>query len=286
MEAAQAATPQAATPQVEIVTAIPAPPLRRLISSYIGYHVKGAPAGVHRGLPSRNLTVVLTIEGTVDLTPGRGPHRSLIALAGGLHDTAVMIERDGDEYGVQAQFTPLGSRALLGVPAGELASTVVDLGALLGRAADELIDRLRSAASWVDRFRHLDAVLSRAAVAAAVPPELAWAWQRLVDSTGRVAVSTLATEVGWSRQNLSARFHWEFGLTPKRVARVLRFEAAHRLLAGPRRPYIADVAAHCGYYDQAHLDRDWRAFTGLSPTDWLAEELPFVQDGTAGSAGT
>jgi AraC-like DNA-binding protein len=62
---------------------------------------------------------------------------------------------------------------------------------------------------------------------------------------------------------------------------VIRFESAHRLLAASPRSRIADIAARCGYYDQAHLDRDWRALTGLSPTAWLSHELPFVQDGTA-----
>ena len=68
------------------------------------------------------------------------------------------------------------------------------------------------------------------------------------------------------------------GLPPKVLARVLRFERARRLLQRPDRPALADVAAVCGFYDQAHLNRDWRELAGCSPTTWLAEELPSVQD--------
>jgi AraC-like DNA-binding protein len=49
-------------------------------------------------------------------------------------------------------------------------------------------------------------------------------------------------------------------------------------LLSPRRPPLADVAADCGYADQQHLAREWRALAGCSISTWLDEELPFVQD--------
>jgi AraC-like DNA-binding protein len=274
---------QVAERRTEMILAAPAPDLRSLIAGYTGYRIQGEPAGVHRGLPSRSLTVVLTIEGTVDIGGARRArgYGSYRALASGLHDEVVLIEHDGNQYGLQADLTPLGARALLGLPAGALAGAIVDLDALLGPAAGELIDRLRAAPTWPERFEHLDSVLSRVANPTDVPAELAWVWRRLTGSGGALPIGALATEVGWSRQHLGSQFQREFGLSPKRVARVIRFESAHRLLAASPRSRIADIAARCGYYDQAHLDRDWRALTGLSPTAWLSHELPFVQDGTA-----
>ena len=54
------------------------------------------------------------------------------------------------------------------------------------------------------------------------------------------------------------------GLRPKETARVVRFDRARRLLhAGVR---LGDVAADAGYFDQAHLNREFRALAGLSPT--------------------
>jgi AraC-like DNA-binding protein len=274
---------QVAERRTEMILAAPAPDLRSLITGYTGYRIQGEPAGVHRGLPSRSLTVVLTIEGTVDIGGARRArgYGSYRALASGLHDEVVLIEHDGNQYGLQADLTPLGARALLGLPAGALAGAIVDLDALLGPAAGELIDRLRAAPTWPERFEHLDSVLSRVANPTDVPAGLAWVWRRLTGSGGALPIGALATEVGWSRQHLGSQFQREFGLSPKRAARVIRFESAHRLLAASPRSRIADIAARCGYYDQAHLDRDWRALTGLSPTAWLSHELPFVQDGTA-----
>jgi AraC-like DNA-binding protein len=62
------------------------------------------------------------------------------------------------------------------------------------------------------------------------------------------------------------------GATPKAAARVIRFYRAQRLLL--RR---ADLAAECGYYDQAHLAREFRALAGCPPMRWLADEFRNVQ---------
>ena len=75
----------------------------------------------------------------------------------------------------------------------------------------------------------------------------------------------------------SERFREEIGLTPKSAARVFRFERACRLIKDER-PRLAQVASACGYYDQAHMTREWNALTGCSPNAWIASELPFLQD--------
>jgi len=63
---------------------------------------------------------------------------------------------------------------------------------------------------------------------------------------------------------------------------VVRFDRARRALtarvADGRRPDLADLAVGCGYADQGHLTREWRALSGLPPTRWPAAELGFVQD--------
>ena len=269
-------------PVVESVAARPRPSLHPLVSSYTGYRIEGAPAGVHRGLPSRHLTFIVTLDGTVDVESMPDPHQppgSFTALSGGLHSTPALIRHNGNQHGIQAALTPLGARTLFGLPAAELATTVVDLGVLLGPVASELVDRLRSAPTWTERFLQLDAVLARIAVDRGKPdPEVGWAWQRLTTSHGGLGVGALAAEVGWSRRHLGERFRREYGLTPKEAARVIRFDTARHLLQAPGRPGLADVAARCGYYDQAHLTREWRELAGCPPTTWLAEELPSVQD--------
>ena len=76
---------------------------------------------------------------------------------------------------------------------------------------------------------------------------------------------------------MADRFRAELGITPKTAARIFRFERACGLISNLRQP-LAEVAAACGYADQAHMTRDWNAFTGTSPKAWIVNELPFLQD--------
>jgi AraC-like DNA-binding protein len=114
----------------------------------------------------------------------------------------------------------------------------------------------------------------------AAPPvasELEWAWQRLLATDGAAPIGDLAQELGWSRRHLAARFRTELGMPPKAVARILRFErAVARLRAGDD---LAELALDCGYYDQAHFNRDFRAFADATPTELRQPAL--VQSGAA-----
>lgn len=264
-------------------------PPARLASSVarcVGYRYEGFPAGTHLGLPSRHLTVVLSLGAPTRTMGPPGTDRTpsdFAALVGGLHTRPVVIAHDGNLAGVQLDLTPEGARSLFGLPAAALGSVVLSLDDLIGTRAGELAERLAEAPTWPARFAVVDDVLSRGAGRLPQPaPEVGYAWRRLADAEGTVRIGELAREVGWSRRHLSERFAAEYGLRPKEAARVMRFERSKRLLQEPGRPSLAALAAACGYYDQAHLAREWNELAGCPPSAWLADEdLPFVQDDDA-----
>ena len=298
---------------------VPGEPLRRYVAGYTGYRQRGLPPARHRGLPSPYLTLIFTLDEplTIEAHPDRGqPPGEFGTLLGGLHSVPALITHAGAQSGIQVALRPLGARALLGLPAGELAGLDVPAEAVLGCVCAELRDRIRLAPGWPERFAVLDEILLRRAAAAALrpdalcsgalgpdaaSPEVGWAWQRLLRTGGALRVSELAAATGWSGRHLTSRFRAEIGLTPKAAARVIRFDRARKLLvrnlagatadAGYRpahdRPAhyrsahygLADLAADCGYFDQAHLAREFRALAGCPPSRWLAEEFRNVQAG-------
>ena len=75
-----------------------------------------------------------------------------------------------------------------------------------------------------------------------------------------MTVGALAAECGWSRRHLAERFRADLGLSPKTLARVLRFRRALRALERGDGTGLAAIAVDRGHYDQAHLNRDFRAF--------------------------
>lgn len=196
--------------------------------------------------------------------------------AAGMHDRAAATEFTGAQRGIELRLTPLGAYRLLGVPPGEFANQAIELPVL-----DRVAARAADAPDWAGRFDAVEAALLRRAADGPAPdPAVAWAWRALCRSGGAVPVGALAREIGWSRRHFAARFRHQVGLAPKAVARVLRFERATRALrAGAP---AATVAATCGYADQSHLVREFRALAGCTPTGFLAghdaAQVTFVQD--------
>jgi AraC-like DNA-binding protein len=258
----------------------PAPGLRRYVSAYTGYHLDTAPASVHQGVASAHLTFLLCLDGAVEMLANADrskPPGTFVALVGGLHLHPAQIAQGDRQTGVQLRLSWRGARALLGVPAGELAGDTVDLAALLGRRTGTLLDRLATAPDWPQRFDLLDAELSALAAdgrgADRVRPEIGYAWDRLQAAGGNLRITDLAAEVGWSRRHLAGQFQAETGLSPKAAARLIRFELACDRLRTPNRPALADVAADAGYVDQAHLARDFRELAGSTAGTWLRERV-------------
>lgn len=223
------------------------------------------------------MTLVIPLEEPLDIArlPGGPDRRGRFDTAvSGLISRSVEIHHDGNQYGVQLALTPFGARALYGMPAAEIADMVVTLDDVFGPRSRGLVDRLRIAPTWPDRFAILDDGLLRRLGASEhrevdrVRPEVAEAWRQLITTEGAAEVGALSRHVGWSRRHLSEQFRREFGLTPKLVARVLRFERARDLAVQAEAPSWADVAAAAGYADQAHLTREWRDFTGQTPAAW------------------
>ncbi len=276
--------------------AAPDPRLRPFVGDYDGYLLRGFAPGVHIGMPATRLTVIITIDEPIELPVSCHPDQpggSWDALASGLTVRPCLIAHRGYQHGIQLALTPLGARALFGVPTAELGSWLVDLGDVLGPRAAELRERLAATVRWPARFEILDEILLGQVRETSIDPELRGAWQLLTGSAGQARVATVADEIGWSRRYLGARFAAEFGITPKDAARLARFEASHRMLRSamlarePARPMdltLADVAARTGFYDQAHMAREWRELAGMPPSQWLAREVfPFVQEHAAPS---
>lgn len=260
----------------ELATGRPAPHLAAQVLRYSGY-VEATPSLIPRlEVPNGEIVVI------IDLGPGwrlaatdggeAERHGSFVA---GLWDRAVLVDCPGAAHCLQVDLTPAGACRLFGRPLADLTNRAVALGDLMGADADRLIDRLHAARGWAARFAILDAALTarmaRPAIAGAAVER---AWQRLATTHGRLAIAALAVELGCSRKHLSARFQAELGMAPKLAARVLRFQHALRLASRGRHGGWADIAAACGYSDQAHLSRDFQRFAGSSPSALARRMLP------------
>ncbi|WP_406510050.1 helix-turn-helix domain-containing protein [Streptomyces sp. NBC_00212] len=235
--------------------------------------------------PHPAVTLVVAFgEGSLVVADAGGRHQWGSFVAGLVTGAARM--RGEKVMCLEVRLSPVVARAVLGACPSELDGVVVALDDVWGRDAARIREQLGDATSWQERFALAQASIARRAeTGPSVDPEVAWAWDRITISHGRVRVEELAAEVGWSRKRLWSRFGSQIGLPPKRAARLVRFDhAVHRLAAGEG---VARVAAEGGYVDQSHLHREVVAFSGATPATaavgpWLAvDDLAWAKHGVS-----
>lgn len=262
----------------ELVFGAPAPRLRRFVRGYCGFAEAAARPVRRREVPSAEVVLIVNLGATLRVEHPRGTVVAVGRGSGfvaGLHETSALTEMAGSQRGLEAKLTPVGAHLFLGLPMDAVANRVVTLDDLLGATARDVAARLEAAADWEARFAILDGVLAARVAAAAAPSAgVVWAWDRLRETGGRVAVGALAEELGWSRQRLVVRFREEIGLPPKAVGRILRFRRVLDRIERDAPVRWAEIAGDCGYYDQAHLINDFRRLSGSTPGAFLRHRLP------------
>jgi AraC-like DNA-binding protein len=251
--------------------------LRGHVHDYVGY-IEVTPGPLRRReVPTPDVTLIISLGPAIGVSdPGAASasHRCTSFVAG-LHGAPVFTEHAGHQHGIEVRLAPLAARRVFRVPMDEMANRVVALEDLLGSDANRLVERLHDAPAWATRFALLSDFIARRLEGSRAPsPGVAWAWARLRQTDGAAPIASLAAELGWSRRHLAAQFRDQVGVTPKLLARILRFDRAIALLRHAEPERWAQVAYDCGYYDQAHFNRDFREFAGSTPGAFLASRMP------------
>jgi AraC-like DNA-binding protein len=264
------------TGQDGVLEVVPPPRPSRLTGVRMaGFRQRGSAPLDMRAIPHPAVTLALDAGSGAIVVDGPTSRRRGSVVAGLAFDP-VRVGGPAIEA-VQVRLSPLVAYRVLGTSPADLAGAVVALDDLWGREATRIQERLRETRSWPERFALAEDLVARRSQAGRPGcPEVAWAWERIVRSRGRVRVEALAAELGWGRKRLWSRFRAHIGIAPNRAAKLLRFDdAAHRLAAGlgPAR-----AAAESGFFDQAHLHRDVRAFAGVTPAVLAAEPFLAVDD--------
>jgi AraC-like DNA-binding protein len=251
----------------------PAPELRPYVERMVGYEASVSQGSRLLEPPTPGAVLILGLGSPLGLVDRAALSRKPVRLGSfvaGPDDVRTELDYDGGARGVEVGLTPLATRMLFRVPMHELARRTVALEDLLGAEADRLETQLSEAQTWRERLELVEnALRMRIAAAEPPPPDIVWAWRRVSGARGRVRVGELARELGCSRKHLAARFREHVGLPPRLIGRLFRFQHALEQLSA-RQGTIAELAAVCGYYDQAHLDRDFRDFLETTPSVFAA----------------
>ena len=168
-------------------------------------------------------------------------------------------------------FKPAGVVRLLTAPTEEFRDTQVPLEFMTG--GDELRDQLIAAPTVAARFLLMEKFLLRQLQQSRALHRVVQYAVNSFEQTPCLSVAAVLKEIGLSERRFSRIFSEQVGLTPKLFQRVRRFQNTISSLPSHGNIDWAETAFANGYYDQAHFINDFRAFTSVTPSDFLAQRI-------------
>jgi AraC-like DNA-binding protein len=229
----------------------------------------------HRILPDGCMEFVFQLGAPFQQrTDGGGWTEQPARLLVGQMTRRVEVRPLGEIDTVGLHFHPAGAAAFVDGSMKRFQDRIVDLDEALGEDLAPLAARLRvTSERWSRMAQLLDWLQTRLRPADA---GVAQASRQLQQDAGRLDIPALGQALGLGERQLRRRFEAAVGLAPKRFARLLRFQRVFEQQRESDAQAWAQVALECGYCDQAHFNRDFRAFSGLAPRQLLADADPLT----------
>ena len=256
---------------------IPQPPLSDFVSMlWLHREELVRPHAKERILPTGTAGMVINLWEddirTYDREDSGRVQRSHGAVLAGAFSEHIVIDTAEQRWVMGVIFKAGGAHPFLKMPASELQNAQVPLDTVWGRHGFTLRERLLDAPTSEGKFRVLERVLLEQSVRNLERhPAVRFALREFLQVPQARTIADVTGQIGLSARRFIQIFSEQVGLTPKLFCRVRRFQEVLRLVAAGRRIDWTEIALSCGYFDQAHFNRDFRAFSGLNPSAYLAQ---------------
>jgi AraC-like DNA-binding protein len=255
---------------------IPAPPLDAYVD-HLYYLDRLLPYPRERIMPDAGLDLKINLGGPIRAYKPGQSEPFLIGSESwgvGLWSAYHIVDWPQDIQFFGVSFKPGGAYPFLRLPLSELHDGVVALDAIGGYFAAEIRERLWAVPTIEERFALLERLLvvrlSEGLARYSHDVQLIhYALTQLEVTHGLLSIKVLSDTIGISQNHLNTLFKRLVGGTPKEIARLYRFRHVLRTI-NPLYPVDWTQIAHQSlYYDQSHFNKDFTAFTGHTPTDYL-----------------
>lgn len=251
----------------------PAYPLSEYVEIF--WHVNGrTPYQREKILPTEHIEFIINLGDPHKVFPDSASEDYTLnqdCWVCGLQTNYILTEAVGESNLFGIRFKPGGIYPFFGFPVSEISDNIVEIELIWGRWVAQIREQLQEAPNTQARFHLLAEALLRRFVAEVDHWRgLKFAFSQLANAPQPVTVRDLSEQMGWSQKHLIQQFKKVVGVTPKTLSRIVRF---HRMLhtIDPTQPVNwTDIAHQCHYYDQAHFNKDFQAFSGLTPSQYLA----------------
>ena len=188
----------------------------------------------------------------------------------------ILISATGRVELLAIRFQPGGTRPFIKTQAHEFTDRVTELGAVSSRFERDLLQACAPAPTLSRKIAATEILLNALVTKTKLDSQPLALAASIINYRGVVSVDKLASQAGISSRQLERRFLSEVGISPKLLARIVRFQQVFRAV-DQSNPAWADVALSCGYYDQAHLIRDFKQFAQQTPAVLLANQTALAE---------
>jgi AraC-like DNA-binding protein len=254
------------------ISYLPAPPLSAYIDDL--YYI-GGPAQYPRqkALPVASSNLMINLGEPFDVyQPDQAEPfiRCSNSWWVGIWSTYHTVDWPPDVQFFGVHFKPGGAYPFLQFPLTEMNNQVVPLDAIWGYYSAEIRERLYASPSIQAGFAQLEQLLlARLSEAPHGLDVVQYAITEISQYHGGLSIRALSNQIGISQNHLGNQFKRFVGIPPKEVARFYRFANALRLINTTCLVDLTSIAYQSQFYDQSHFNKDFVAFTGHSPTEYL-----------------
>lgn len=251
----------------------PSPPLRRYVREILW--IRSDHARTQILLPETALTLLLRQSGHACLRDQILPN----AIVSGLQQQTRIVHHAPHSLLIVVRFTEAGASAILDDRVDLLYNRTLALDEILPRREiDSIQNRLADTPTKEQQILVIERFLLRGLEnrnghsAHAVSPQIEAAVTMIRNSHGRASIAAIARHAAMSQSALERHFRAAVGASPKTVSRLARLQHVCRLWDSGRN--LTEIAAEAGYFDQPHLVRDFRLFTGKAPDEFFRATAP------------
>ncbi len=263
----------------------PSGPLGRLVES-IWYARGTVPYTRERIAPTGSTVAVFVLGDPIEQTPSDGEGETLVADRGfliGPHDRPTVNEPTGETFAVGIVTTPVGCEAVFGIAPDSVRGLAVDIEGAWP-AAVELGIELRACREPDEMLELIEARLNETCGPTGPGVDRCAAAIELLEREPTRPIADVAEELGITHGHLDREFTRIVGLTPRSLARLLRMRALLKRLDIRSGIDWSEHATELGWFDQAHLIRDFKRHTGVTPSQYIAAQRAAYTTVEAGDA--
>jgi len=196
----------------------------------------------------------------------------------GAHSQSYVLEHDGDTELIAVQFRPGGLSPFVGSDAGELTGQAIPLDLLWGSASSSMCEQIYEANGAVEKLALYQKALIGHFAEVQYQSRIMQSLEQIDSTQSQISVEQLAAQANLSQKQFERVFERVVGTMPKRYIRLARFQKLVSWLN--RQTSVVNwthLAARFGYYDHSHMAKDFQAFAGTTPGDFMAATSGIVE---------